>query len=108
MRRHNAQKEDIAKHGGLVTDAQKDAQASRAQADQAARQAQGIPGCVFCWLAQSMRQRLEPSPCRAPLKKAGSCIDVLKIRMVSALVHPAVGSLWLCLGLGASSWALLC
>jgi len=44
MRQHGAHKDDLEKHAGLMTDAQRDAEAHRAQADKARAAAQGLPG----------------------------------------------------------------
>ena len=46
MNQHQAHQADLEKHHGLITDAEREAQAHRAKADDARRQAEGLPGCV--------------------------------------------------------------
>lgn len=47
MRQHQAREADLEKHHGLLTNAEKEAAARRAEADDAARRAQGLPGCAL-------------------------------------------------------------
>ena len=47
MRQHQAGKADLEKHRGLLTDAEKEAAARRAEADDAARRAHGLPECAL-------------------------------------------------------------
>ena len=46
MRQHQAGQADLEKHRGLLGDAEKEAAARRAEADDAARRAQGLPEYV--------------------------------------------------------------
>ena len=46
MRQHGAAKDDLAKHHGALTDAQRAAQEHRGAADDARRHAGGLPECV--------------------------------------------------------------
>ena len=46
MRQHGAAKDDLDKHHGALTDAQRAAQEHRGAADDARRHAGGLPECV--------------------------------------------------------------
>ena len=46
LRQHQGAQADLEKHHGLLNDAEKEAAARRAEADDAARRAQGLPECV--------------------------------------------------------------